>query len=106
MKSNKGVPTNAPLVSAENVAAVETRTQAKREFAVHTSLLEVTLQETTTYPRQSIQGWLCKQDAETLTWYFENLEKTNAVLNDGRIVRTEFDAIRYLLQDIRKNINS
>lgn len=94
------------LASVQNVAAVETTTKAKREFALHTSLVEVTLQETTSHPRQSIQGWLCREDAEILNWYFENLQKENAELNDGRFVRTEFDAIRFMLQDIRKNIKS
>lgn len=95
--------TNAPVVSAQDVAAVET---GKREFAIHTTLVEFTLQETTSAPCQNIQGWLRMEDASTLAMYHEDLCKTRATLTDGRLVRTHFDAIRYWLQTVRKNINS
>lgn len=68
--------------------------------------IDVGIEKTTKNPRQTIQGWLCKEDAETLRWVLESLENRQARLNNERIVQTEFDAIRYMLQDIRKNINS
>lgn len=98
MSKNKGVPTNAPLVSAENVAAVETSTAMPEKPRIASMSVTVPVVESVGYAAQFIQLRLSSDQARKLRDIQLGLEESNAILADGRYVNSPLDAVRWMLE--------
>lgn len=85
-----------------NRAAIEEHAARLEELRSPTVTAEIPFMPTRKYAQRSIETSLGVEQALTLRAVLEGLEEQFALLNDGRVVKTAQDAIRWILEEIKR----